>query len=292
MGACTGGYRGRVADIRDARPGDLDRVFDLLAARDRTATGIAEITRTDLARWWDADGIERYVTDDGGYGALSAAGELVVAGAHADAVLAHVEERARGRGLPHVTAIVVDGDTPFDALVRRAGYAQRGEVLRMWRFLDGDLPEPAWPDGVRVREYEPIDAERVLALLDEAYGAWDDTYVPRPLDVWLEWMTAHDEFDPALWFLVERDGELVACALHWRPTQRRGWLKDLVVRADQRGAGLGKALLHHGFRAYAQRDADRVGLKVDSTNPTGAVQLYERTGFEVERRYGIWVKQL
>ena len=44
--------------------------------------------------------------------------------------------------------------------------------------------------------------------------------------------------------------------------------------------------------AYAQRDAERVGLKVDSENPTGAVRLYARTGFEVGRRYGIWVKDL
>ena len=29
-------------------------------------------------------------------------------------------------------------------------------------------------------------------------------------------MTDHDEFDPAMWFLAERDGELVACALHWK----------------------------------------------------------------------------
>jgi ribosomal protein S18 acetylase RimI-like enzyme len=69
-------------------------------------------------------------------------------------------------------------------------------------------------------------------------------------------------------------------------------VKDLVVRADQRGTGLGQALLHHGFRANAEHGAGRVGLKVDSTNPTGAVQLYERTGFETDRRYAIWVKQL
>jgi ribosomal protein S18 acetylase RimI-like enzyme len=105
-------------------------------------------------------------------------------------------------------------------------------------------------------------------------------------------MTAHDEFDPALWFLVERGGELVACALHWREHQERGWLKDIVVRESERGHGLGKALLHTGFRDYAERGVERVGLKVDATNPTGAVQLYERVGFETERRYGIWVKQL
>ena len=162
----------------------------------------------------------------------------------------------------------------------------------MWRVLDDPIPEPTWTDGVRVRTYEPRDARAVKALLDDAYSGWDDTYVPRPHDDWLQWMTAHDEFDPDLWFLVERDGQLVACALHWKEHQGRGWLKDIVVRADQRGSGLGRALVEHGLRAYRERGAERVGLKVDSTNPTGAVQLYERAGFEVERRSGIWVKHL
>jgi ribosomal protein S18 acetylase RimI-like enzyme len=281
-----------MADIRDARRDDLDRVYELLARAERAATGIAEVTRGDLAQWWDSADVQRYVSAGGGYGALNAAGDLVVAGPDPDEMIAHLEERARESGLPHVTAIVTGGDAPFEALVRRAGYAGRGEVQRMWRLLDGELPQPAWADGVTVRTYEPEDAPRVLSLLDDAYSTWDDTYVARPLDAWVDWMTAHDDFDPAFWFLAERNGDLVACALHWRPAQGRGWVKDLVVRADQRGTGLGQALLHHGFRANAEHGAGRVGLKVDSTNPTGAVQLYERTGFEIDRRYAIWVKPL
>lgn len=209
-----------------------------------------------------------------------------------DELLPHVEAHARERGLPRLKAVVEPDDDALGTLVRRSGFAQRGEVLRMWRPLNGVFDEPSWPAGVRVRTYEDRDARPVQSLLDTAYGAWDDTYVPRPHGRWLNWMTDHDEFDPALWFVVERGGDLVACALHWKEHDRRGWVKDLVVRADQRGAGLGSALIAQGLHAYAQRGAERVGLKVDSTNPTGAVQLYERAGFEIDRRYGIWVKEL
>jgi mycothiol synthase len=162
----------------------------------------------------------------------------------------------------------------------------------MWRALDGELPAPAWAAGVAVRAYTDADGERVHALLDEAYGAWDTSYVPLAHDEWLAFMTDHDEFDPALWLLAERDGELVACALHWKEQRGRGWVKDIVVRATERGAGLGKALLHEAFRTYANRGAERVGLKVDATNPTGALQLYERVGFVTDRRFGTWVKRL
>jgi ribosomal protein S18 acetylase RimI-like enzyme len=141
-----------------------------------------------------------------------------------------------------------------------------------------------------MRSYLDNDARAVQALLDEAY-VWDDTQAPRPHAEWLQWMTDHDEFDPELWLLAERDGELVGAALHWRPTQGRGWVKDLVVAESERGRGLGTALLHAGFKAYKERGATQVGLKVDSVNPTGAVQLYERVGFVTDRRYGIWVKE-
>ena len=152
----------------------------------------------------------------------------------------------------------------------------------MWRVLDGDLPEPRWPEGVAVRAYVPADAVGVKALLDDAYAAWDDAYVMRTQNEWQRWMTQHDEFDPELWFLVERAGSLVACALHWKESNGRGWVKDLVVRESERGRGLAKALLHLGFRSYAARGVERVGLKVDSRNPTGALQLYERLGFVVD----------
>ena len=147
---------------------------------------------------------------------------------------------------------------------------------------------------VEVERPGPDDADgrAVHALLDASYSTWDANYVPLSHDGWLTYMTDHGEFDPGMWFLVERYGELVACALHWKEHQRRGWVKDIVVREDERGNGIAKAMLHHAFREYAKRAAERVGLKVDSTNPTGAIQLYERVGFETERRYAIWVKHL
>ena len=69
-------------------------------------------------------------------------------------------------------------------------------------------------------------------------------------------------------------------------------MKDIVVAESERGHGIGKALLHHALRVYAARGVRRVGLKVDSSNPTGAVQLYARVGFVTDRRYGIWTRPL
>ncbi|MDX6426230.1 MAG: hypothetical protein QOD52_1635, partial [Gaiellaceae bacterium] len=252
-----------------------------------------------LQKQWAVPGLDSWVAaEDGeivGYAELDAAQDVVHAAldpAVGDALLARVEERARERRFGHVACTAVPEDVALYELMQRSGFTLDREIWRMWRPLYGGLPAPVWVGGVSLRTYEDRDAIALHALLDDSYAGWDRDYVARPHNDWLAFMTEHDEFDPGLWFLVERDGELVACALHWQESRGDGWVKDIVVREGERGHGLGTALLHHGFRAYAERGADRVGLKVDSTNPTGAPQLYERLGFVTDQRLEIWEKQL
>jgi ribosomal protein S18 acetylase RimI-like enzyme len=280
--------------IRPASTGDLDAVFDLFGARDHTAFGQAEVLRRHVADGFELASTDHFVSErDGivGYATLSGAQEVVIVGAEGDTLLAVVEERASERGFSQITAVVARSDAQFEALVRMAGFEQLGDVLRMWRPLDEPFGEPAWPQGVAARTYEEADAAAVLTLLETAY-AWDDTYASLPLDQWVQWMTGDVEFDPALWFLVERNNALVGCALNWAPLDGRGWVKDLAVLAEERGRGLGAALLRYGFTEYLARGAHGVGLKVDAENPTGALRLYEREGFAVDRVYGNWAKSL
>ena len=240
---------------------------------------------------WVAENDGRIV----GYAALDTSHELEHAANDpqvGDALLARAEERARARGFATITLTTVDEDEPLRTLVARNDFTPHLEILRMWRALNGDLPEPRWPDGIAVRSYDPADARGVHALLDDGYGGWDDDFVGLPHDDWVSRMTGDDDFDPGFWLLAERGRELVGCALNWRPFQQRGWVKDLVVRADERGAGLARALLSEAFRRSAAAGATKIGLKVVAANPTGAVQLYERLGFVADRSYEIWLKRL
>ena len=300
MGASEGGYRCRVADIRTARLDDLDGIFDLLSARSRATLGISEIVREHVSdELGRVNGTDRWVALDGasivGYAAIDSAQDLVHAAVDADtgdALLARATARALERGFGHLAVTAVPEDRPLTSLVERHRFEHNRDIFRMWRALNDDLAEPRWPAGVSVHTYEDADAERVHALLDLSYGIWDTSYVAVPHDEWLAFMTGHDDFDPTLWFLVERNGELVGCALHWREHRSTGWVKDIVVAERERGAGIGKALLHHALRAYAEREVERVGLKVDSSNPTGALKLYADVGFVTDRRYGIWTRAL
>jgi GNAT superfamily N-acetyltransferase len=288
-----------VTTIRTATWDDLDDVVELLSARSRAAFGVSQVKASDVRSRWELPGYERWVAVDDdriiGYAALDGTQDALHAAADpdvGDALLEQLAERARERGFTHLSMTAVPEDVPLWSLVERNGFRHDRDVLRMWRPLDGDLPEPHWAAGVALRTYTDDDGACVHALLDEAYAGWDPSYVPRSHEGWVSFMTGHDDFDPALFFLVERDGELVACALHWKEFDGQGWVKDIVVRESERGQGLGTALLQHAFRAYAERGVTRVGLKVDSTNPTGAPQLYERLGFVTDQRLSVWIKRL
>jgi len=293
----------RMAAVRAPTGDVLEAVHAVLAARSRAAFGTSDTTVDHIRSAWKVPsfdlGRDAWVAaTDGrltGYAAVDDTGDLTHAAADAavgDYLLARAESRARERGLGRLAVTAVPEDVPLHELVRRSGFELDREIWRMWRTLADEEPEPAWPDGTTVRTYTAADGQRVHELLDDAYAGWDDDYVRRDHPDWLQFMTGHDDFDPELWFLIERDGDLVAAALHWKEFRGDGWVKDIVVRESEQGRGLARALLQHAFRAYRSRGAQRVGLKVDANNPTGAAQLYERVGFVTDRRYGIWTKAL
>jgi ribosomal protein S18 acetylase RimI-like enzyme len=287
-----------VPEIRDARVDDAEQVFELLEARSRVVFGTSEMSRPLVLAEIHRSVEDRFVAEENGrvvgYAHVRPTHDVVVAtddAQTADTLLAQVEERARIRGIAAIEATMVAADAPFHALVQRAGFVHERVILRMWRTLDEEVTAPAWLAGVTVRTYDDRDGPKVKALLDDAYG-WDAHYAPQSYDAWRSFMTAHDEFDPSLWFVVERDGRIVACALHWKEHDRRGWLKDIAVHESMRGAGIGKSLVRYGLLAYAQRGVERVGLKVDEANPTGAPGLYAREGFVIDQHLEIWRKAL
>jgi ribosomal protein S18 acetylase RimI-like enzyme len=102
---------------------------------------------------------------------------------------------------------------------------------------------------------------------------------------WAAFMFREDT-DPSLYFLAELDGELVGAVLcPWYP--EIGWIRQLAVRPDHQGEGLGLALTRLAFAELYARGHRRVGLGVDDWNER-ARRLYERVGMRPtleHRRY-------
>ena len=89
MGAWAGGYRCRVAGIRDATWDDFDAVVELLDTRSRAIFGISEVEAGHVRQRWQLPGFDRgWVAESDhtlvGYASLDATQEATISTADAD----------------------------------------------------------------------------------------------------------------------------------------------------------------------------------------------------------------
>jgi mycothiol synthase len=282
-----------VADpqIRPAADEDVDPAYRILEA---CQLGPWYDLRLDQFRdWWKSYRAVWVAESEGLVGVSTARSELVEV---------YVLPRARGRGIgsallekaetavrePRAIAVTRREETKGAQFLEHHGYSRTGETWLMQVTLDGEFPEPRWPEGTRLRTFRQEDARAVKGLLDAAY-AEEPGFRKEPLEEWERFMFGDASFEPESWFLVEAsDGSLAAAALNWK----EGFVKDLVVHPDYRRKGLGAALLHHTFRHFKARGLDEVSLKTDSTNTSQAWRLYERVGMRTIRTLDDWLKVL
>lgn len=199
-------------------------------------------------------------------------------------------ERAGGKGVlvgQALSSVNLAGRN----LLTRAGYRP---VRTYWRFvlpLDEPPPEPRWPEGVRVRTFDPErDGKAVHSLIETAF-ADNERYRGQPYSEWVASNIDREAFDPELWFLAVADGDVVG-SIVCPNYESEGWVRQLAVARDWRGRGVGMALLLKAFGEFFRRRRPHVGLVVDSWNRTGARALYERAGMQIEREHTRFEKTL
>ncbi|GGJ44777.1 mycothiol synthase [Streptomyces brasiliensis] len=153
------------------------------------------------------------------------------------------------------------------------------ELRQMRRPLtDLELPDPKLPDGVSVRTFVPgQDDAAWLAVNAAAFAHHPEqgSLTQRDLDD----RKAQPWFDPAGFFLAEREGRLIG--FHWTKVhaeEQIGEVYVLGVAPGAQGGGLGKSLTTIGLRHLAAQGMPTAMLYVDADNKA-AVTVYERLGF-------------
>lgn len=286
--------------VRPARADEASAAAELLNEHSRRLYGKDDTTSEELRMYWESPDVdfERDVLlAEANEGRLLGYADLGLHGAHVwfdirgfepeplASLLGAIEARARekepGAGF---IGYASEEDRAVRDLYERAGYRLIRRSFHMEIDLDGNRPEPTWPDGITVRTLRAGEEERVYEAHMESFAdTWMFTH--EPFESWSHWFVKDPAFDPSLWFLADDGDELVGVALT-RASETEaalGWVRVLGVVPPHRRRGLGEALPRHTFSEFHRRGFERVGLGVDAENPTGAVRLYEAAGMRVSR---------
>ena len=186
------------------------------------------------------------------------------------------ELAAAARG--HELRLWAHGDLPAAAaLAAAAGFERFRALWQMRRSLGKPLDRPLLPAGRTLRTFVPgQDEDEWLGLNGRAFakhpeqGGWSRHDLElREREPW---------FDPAGFFIVERDGRMTG--FHWTKVHNPNLGEVYVVGVDpaEQGSGLGRALTLAGLRHLRDLGIAQAMLYVDEDN-VPAIRMYEALGF-------------
>jgi GNAT superfamily N-acetyltransferase len=179
---------------------------------------------------------------------------------------------------------------PAVELMQDRGYEQVKRFSRMQIELDSPPEPPVFPTGIELLELDlDRDLEGIYNVVDDSFSEhWSGS--PRTFDSWKKYALSVG-FEPSLWSQPVRDGERVGIAIG-RNLSGLGWIQWVGVLKEERGQGLGVALMRHQFQQFWKLGITSIGLGVDSENTTGALGLYQKVGMRMTKSHGAFEKKL
>jgi mycothiol synthase len=275
---------------------DATAVVEVMAAQELHDTGEVAIEEADIVSDWQRPS---YDVSAGTFGVFD--GERLVAYAehmgadrgdaavHPDhrgrgigtALAGWMQARARAAGASEVGMPVPRGSAG-DRLLESLGYRVRWESWVLQLPAGATVPERALPAGCAIREATPDDYEACWTVLEDAFLEWS-VREREPFDDFVARTVRRPGFESwNLRLAVDDTGAAIgATVVH--PYGSEGYVDRIATRKDQRGKGIGQAMLVDAFAVAREHGATTSGLNTDSR--TGALGLYEKVGMRVTQTW-------
>jgi mycothiol synthase len=222
-----------------------------------------------------------------------------------DTIMEWAVERSREAGqernLPtRLRAGTRDYDTYGRDILERHGLSVVRYFFTMIRDLSLPIADPQLPEGFTLdhSSNEPEDVARWVETFNLSFiDHWNHhPLTPESHAHWLESPNYSPERDL---IAVSPDGTVAAFCFCWidnddnaRNNRMEGWIDMLGTRRGYRKIGLGRAMLLAGLQRLQGDGMTHAKLGVDADNPTGALKLYEDTGFTRLHTYVSYRKEL
>jgi mycothiol synthase len=191
----------------------------------------------------------------------------------------------------------VDGSNDQRAIGRVGGFEPAAWSAVMVRAHLFGIPATPLPAGVQVR---PVEEGHLRAIWECDIEAFRDHrgYVEQAEENW-EKFRDEAQRGTALW-QVAWAGDTVVGQVRTRVNEgeadrrgrQRAWTEDISTRRGWRGKGIASALIASSLRQLASLGFDEAALGVDLNNPTGALGVYERLGYQVALRVTEYERRL
>ena len=184
-----------------------------------------------------------------------------------------------------------------------AGRDDQAELMRSWGFEPGrhsflmvaelpdELPQLVLPEGLTVEAFDPATSDELRDAHNAAFADYPEfTDISR--DFWRLFMVTSAHTRHALSVVARDDTGAVAAyvfAHEYAVPPSGGAGPEIHVPfvgtlPHQRGRGLATALLSRVLHLSRGAGYVTASLNVDTANPTGALGIYERTGFRQSYR--------
>ena len=174
------------------------------------------------------------------------------------------------------------------AMFERDGYRPHRWAYDMVRPSLDDIPDVELPAGIDWRPVTDENALQVGFAFDEAmhdHPGWaplteEQLLASRShplfgqIDVWQVAWDGDEVVAGVLGFINHTENEAMG--------RTRGYTEAIFTRRPWRKRGIAAALIARNLRLLRERGMTEAALSVDTENPSGALALYRRMGFEVE----------
>ena len=175
------------------------------------------------------------------------------------------------------------------------------EMVRHLEDPDPPLPPVRAVPGLRLEAYDKRRDEEVRQAHNTAFrGHFGST--ERDAEEWRAYFTGARAFRPDLSLLAVTDDQDAALAGYLltyvyevdviATGRKEVYIGQLGTMPSFRGRGVGSLLLATGLADWSAAGHQDAFLGVDAANETGALGLYERAGFTVDKRSTSWGRQL
>ncbi len=191
----------------------------------------------------------------------------------------------------------VDGELSKYALTRGFEKYDR-KHMTLSRDKISSLSQRELSEEFTFADYDRERKEEMIKLIYEANTGNIDVHVfpnffstPEAVESLIENIekSVYGKYEEGYSFVIHKLGKPVGVIFLTQTDDETGYIPDICIQKEERGQGLGRAILVYSFKKMIEGKPNITKINLDVTIDNPARYLYESLGFEDVRHYSVYI---